>query len=93
MIRFVCICLCLAAAGASWAQGENPLRIGLVSESTAVVPGRPFYLGLHLEHRSGDHTYWKCPGIVGVPTGIEWDLPAGFEAAPIEWPGPQRVFM
>ncbi|HEY2573846.1 MAG TPA: protein-disulfide reductase DsbD domain-containing protein, partial [Verrucomicrobiaceae bacterium] len=72
---------------------ENPLRIDLVSEVSAIVPGQPFYVGLHLEHQPGDHSYWKCPGIVGVPTGIEWQLPAGFEAGPIEWPEPQQVHM
>lgn len=72
---------------------ENPLRIALVSEAVAIAPGAPFYVALHLQHRPGDHTYWKFPGIVGVPTGIEWKLPKGFKAGPIEWPEPRRVMM
>jgi len=72
---------------------ENPLHIELVSGVTAIRPGQPFDVALHLQHPAGYHTYWKFPGIVGVPTGIEWNLPKGFTADPIEWPAPQRVMM
>ncbi|MEM6915475.1 MAG: protein-disulfide reductase DsbD domain-containing protein, partial [Verrucomicrobiota bacterium] len=37
--------------------------------------------------------YWKGPGIVGVPTVIEWDLPDGFAASPLQWPAPEKVDM
>lgn len=72
---------------------ENPLGIELVSEVMAIQPGRPFYVGLHLEHPRGYHTYWKYTGIVGIPTAMEWKLPKGWKAEPIEWPEPERVFM
>ena len=65
----------------------------LVSEVTSIQPGRPFYVGLHLEHPRGYHTYWKYTGIVGIPTAMEWKLPKGWKAEPIEWPEPERVFM
>jgi len=93
MFRTASLCiLWFAFCGFSRAE-ENPLQISLVSEATAITPGQSFYAGLHLQHRPGDHTYWKFPGIVGVPTGIEWKLPEGFKAGPIEWPEPQRVLM
>ncbi len=76
--------------GSAWAQ---PLDVTLVSEVTSIKPGSPFYVGLQLKHAPGYHTYWKFPGIVGVPTGIEWQLPPGFKADEIEWPEPQRVMM
>ncbi len=72
---------------------ENPLSIELVSEVTSIQPGKPFYVGLHLEHPRGYHTYWKYTGIVGIPTAMEWKLPKGWKADPIEWPEPERVFM
>ncbi len=79
---------------APWSRATaNPLRIALVSEVTSIQPGHPFYVGLHLRHPQGYHTYWKFPGIVGVPTGAAWTLPKGFTAGSIEWPEPQRVFM
>lgn len=71
----------------------NPLKIELVSSTTSVQPGRPFYVGLHLQHPPGYHSYWKVPGIVGIPTAIKWDLPPGWKAGEIEWPAPERVMM
>ncbi len=73
--------------------GAEPLEVLLISEVTSIKPGTPFYVGLQLKHAPGYHTYWKFPGIVGVPTGIEWQLPPGFKVDEIEWPEPQRVMM
>ena len=72
---------------------DNPLRIELVTEATSIQPGKPFYVALHLQHSVGYHTYWKMPGIVGVPTDMKWKLPQGWKADAIEWPAPERVFM
>ncbi len=65
----------------------------MVSEVKSITPGEPFYVGLYLQHDPGYHTYWKCPGIVGVPTQIDWKLPAGFEGGELEFPEPERVHM
>ena len=83
----------LCAFTLSIPAAENPLKINLVSEVTSIAPGKPFYAGLHLQHPRGYHTYWKFPGIVGVPTGMEWNLPPGWSAEKIEWPAPERVMM
>jgi len=89
----------LAAVAMTWiiaassCLADNPLKISLVSEVTSIEPGHPFYVGLHLRHPQGYHTYWKFPGIVGVPTGAQWTLPEGFSAGAIEWPAPQAVKM
>lgn len=71
----------------------EPLTIQLVSEVTSVQPGIPFHAGLHLKHAEHYHTYWKFPGIVGVPTDMAWTLPPGWKAEAIEWPAPERVMM
>ena len=85
-----CSILLLAA---SLCRADAPLEVTLVSEVTSIQPGKPFYAGLHLHHGEGYHSYWKCPGIVGVPTGIQWSLPRGFAAGEIEWPEPEPVLM
>lgn len=72
---------------------NDPLQIQLISEVTSIQPGKPFYVGLHLRHKEGYHTYWKFPGVVGVPTNVAWDLPRGWKVGEIEWPEPERVFM
>jgi len=84
--------LSLAAAEPK-ATADPPLQVRLVSENTAIAPGKPFFLGLHLVHPPGTHTYWKHPGIVGLPTTIKWELPPGFTAGDIQWPAPQVVKM
>jgi DsbC/DsbD-like thiol-disulfide interchange protein len=74
-------------------EPNSPLQIALVSEVKAVQPGKPFYAGLHLKHKEGYHTYWKFPGIVGVPVSMVWSLPTGWKAGEIEWPEPEQVHM
>lgn len=81
--------LTLAPTHAS-AQG---LKIQLVSEQTAIVPGKAFTVGLWLQHPEGAHTYWRFPGIVGVPTQMEWQLPPGWTASELIYPEPERTFM
>lgn len=68
-------------------------NVQLVTDVSAIVPGRPFSVGLRLAPMPGHHTYWRGPGIVGVATRIDWNLPEGFSAGPILWPPPSRVLM
>lgn len=74
-------------------SAQTGLKIQLVSEQTAVVPGKPFTVGLYLQHDRGWHTYWRFPGIVGVPTQIKWNLPRGWKAGELIYPEPERTFM
>jgi DsbC/DsbD-like thiol-disulfide interchange protein/cytochrome c biogenesis protein CcdA len=67
------------------------LNSRLVAEQSAVVPGQALRLGLWLQHDPGWHTYWLNPGDSGLPTRIDLELPAGFEAGPIQWPIPERL--
>lgn len=86
-----------ATPGSEPAQATNddagPIKIALVSDSKAVVPGETFTVAIHQELKPGYHTYWRNPGTIGLPTGIEWDLPDGFKAGEIQWPIPQMTKM
>lgn len=75
------------------AQAQRGLKIQLVSEVNAVVPGQPFTIGLWLDHDRGHHTYWRFPGIVGVPTQMKWNLPKGWQAGELIYPEPERTLM
>ncbi len=92
-IQQILITLLLGFVARDALASEEPLKVVLVSEVRSIQPGKPFYVGLHLKHGVGYHTYWKFPGIVGVPTGIVWSLPPGFVAGEIEWPEPESVLM
>jgi thiol:disulfide interchange protein DsbD len=75
------------------AFGQTGLQLQLVSEQSAIVPGKPFTVGLWIQHDRGWHTYWRFPGIVGVPTQMKWDLPKGWKAGPLVYPEPERTLM
>jgi hypothetical protein len=70
----------------------RPDHVGveLVSEATALVPGRSATLGLRFVHEPHWHTYWINPGDSGLATKLSWKLPADFRAGEILWPVPQR---
>jgi thiol:disulfide interchange protein len=82
-------CSVSALAQGTAAAGTH-VAVSLVSETTNVVPGRPFQVALRQEIQPGWHTYWSNPGDGGLPTTINWSLPKGFSAAPILWPTPER---
>ena len=95
MIRALFILLCsLAPLRGDDAGLEGPgLFIDLISENRSVTDGKPFTVGLHIHHFAGFHTYWKNPGMVGLPTSIDWELPEGFTASEMLWPYPQKTHM
>ena len=89
--------LCAASAFAlAAAVPAAPVRTGhveaeLVAAKTALMPGEPLTVALRLGIDKGWHTYWKNPGDSGLPTTLEWKLPDGVKAGPIEWPAPQLL--
>jgi thiol:disulfide interchange protein DsbD len=66
------------------------VRPALYAESASVAPDQTLWLDLHLAITPGWHIYWKNPGDAGLPTTIDWTLPAGFSAGTIAWPAPER---
>jgi thiol:disulfide interchange protein len=86
--RCVCQFFLFAALLVSAARAaDSPVQASLVAAGTSIQPGRPFTVALRLEHAPHWHTYWINPG-TGYPTSLDWTLPAGFKAGPIQWPVP-----
>ena len=56
-----------------------------------VEPGKAVWLGLQLAHQPEWHTYWMNPGDSGLPTQLQWTLPAGVSAGEIAWPVPKKI--
>ncbi|MFL6694261.1 MAG: protein-disulfide reductase DsbD family protein [Ramlibacter sp.] len=56
-----------------------------------VAPGKPVWVGLQLAHQPEWHTYWKNSGDSGLPTQLQWTLPAGVIAGDIAWPVPRKI--
>ncbi|HLI29972.1 MAG TPA: protein-disulfide reductase DsbD domain-containing protein [Terriglobia bacterium] len=99
-VYFICRCAFIAAcllisilAGniAAKAVVGPHTEVDLISERSAIAPGRPFWVGLHFKMEPGWHIYWVNPGDSGEPPAVQWNLPRGFRAGQIEWPAPQRI--
>ena len=74
----------------------NPVRrdhidVELISATTRVEPGQILTVALRLNPDEHWHTYWKNSGDSGLATQIDWVLPEGFKAGPIQWPAPERI--
>lgn len=65
---------------------SSPVEVSLVSETNLIVPGKPFWVALHLKLEPGWHVYGDPPGEAGYPVMLAWNLPEGFTAGSIQWP-------
>ncbi len=72
-------------------QGKELVKAELLADTNAVVPGKPFTVGLLLRMAPGWHTYWKFSGDAGLPTELKWKLPAGWKVGEIQWPIPLKT--
>jgi thiol:disulfide interchange protein DsbD len=81
----------LCTARAQTYEGRELVQASLLADVNAVVPGKPFTVGLLLRMVPNWHTYWKFPGDAGIPTEIKWNLPPGWKIGEIQWPIPLRL--
>jgi thiol:disulfide interchange protein/DsbC/DsbD-like thiol-disulfide interchange protein len=72
-------------------QGKQLVRAELLADTTAIVPGKSFTVGLLLRMAPGWHTYWKFSGDAGLPTELKWKLPLGWKIGDIQWPIPLKT--
>ena len=72
-------------------QGKQLVRTELLADTNAIVPGKPFTVGLLLRMAPGWHTYWKFSGDAGLPTELKWKLPPGWKSGEVQWPIPLKT--
>ena len=65
--------------------------VTLLTESNQVGGEETLLVGLEFNLSPGWHTYWENPGDSGEGASIKWNLPSGFKASTILWPGPKRI--
>jgi thiol:disulfide interchange protein DsbD len=63
----------------------------LILDHQSVRPGDSLTAGIHLTMDADWHTYWVNSGASGMPTAVEWELPKGIMAGPIQWPIPEKL--
>jgi thiol:disulfide interchange protein/DsbC/DsbD-like thiol-disulfide interchange protein len=72
-------------------QGKQLVKAELLADTNAVVPGKPFTVGLLLRMAPAWHTYWKFSGDAGLPSELNWKLPPGWKIGEIQWPIPLKT--
>jgi thiol:disulfide interchange protein len=72
-------------------QGKELVKTELLADTDAIVPGKPFTIGLLLRMAPHWHTYWAFSGDAGLPTELKWKLPSGWKVGEIQWPIPLKT--
>ena len=91
---FVLLALCCLLArnlAAQIYEGRELVKPQLLADTTAIVPGKPFTVGLLLHMVPHWHTYWKFSGDAGLPSEMKWHLPSGWKVGEIQWPIPSKM--
>lgn len=83
--------LATAFAVESGPTQRDHLSVQLVSNVDAAAPGSTIEVGLRLVHEAEWHTYWLNPGDSGLPTKLQWTVPADVVVSDIRWPVPHRM--
>jgi thiol:disulfide interchange protein len=76
--------------------GPGPVKAQLLSAEMgalgpAIAPGGTQVVGLQITLEDKWHVYWVNAGDSGEPPKIEWTLPKGITAGPMQFPAPQRL--
>ena len=84
------------AAGAPAIAASNSadvahLHVQFVVPNASLNPGENSEAGLYFKLEPGWHVYWQNPGDSGEPPHIQWTLPAGITAGPMQFPAPKRL--
>ncbi len=88
MVRFL---VALALGVVSCSAQVAHTRATLLLSADAARPGDTILAGVRLEMDPGWHTYWRNSGASGMPTKIDWQLPAGITTGPTSWPLPEKL--
>lgn len=84
--------LSLGLAIAPARAAPNHMRASLLAEGP-VAPGETVTLALLMQPEAGWHGYWSNPGDAGYGLTLDWTLPAGTTAGPMQFPVPQTLLI
>jgi thiol:disulfide interchange protein len=86
--------LCFAASAAFAASNSADalhLHVQIIAPAAQLSPGASSEAGLYFKLDPGWHVYWQNAGDSGEPPHIQWTLPDGITAGPLQFPAPQRL--
>jgi DsbC/DsbD-like thiol-disulfide interchange protein/cytochrome c biogenesis protein CcdA len=81
--------LVLLAAGP--AAAARHMEVRLAAERPSVAPGSAVTLAFVMRPERGWHGYWRNPGDAGAEPRVQWRLPEGWQAEPLQYPVPGRL--
>jgi thiol:disulfide interchange protein DsbD len=80
----------LPALAANFADALH-VHVELLAPSPSLNRGEASDAGLYFKLEPGWHIYWKNPGDAGLPPQVQWTLPSGITAGPLQFPAPKRL--
>jgi thiol:disulfide interchange protein DsbD len=94
--RLIFVLFFVLAAGSSAravsSSADAPhLQVQLVTPDDMIYPGGANRIGLYFKLEPGWHVYWKNAGDSGEAPRIQWTLPEGVTASPMQFPAPKRL--
>lgn len=94
LLACICTFLCTTALSSHAVSdsAEAPhvdVRLVVVPESLTV--GQSAKAGLYFKLEDGWHVYWQNAGDAGEPPHMDWTLPKGVSAGPLQFPAPRRL--
>ena len=92
-IASIFVLLSPAPAAFAQAPAERHIATQLIAETASPASGSAVTLAIHMVPEPGWHGYWKNPGDSGMEPSVEWTLPAGAAAGPLEYPVPGRLIV
>ncbi|MBM3517644.1 MAG: disulfide bond formation protein DsbD, partial [Alphaproteobacteria bacterium] len=77
------------AATTGW-QSVEFAQARLIAATTGVGQGSAVDLGLHIRLERGWHTYWRTPGMGGLPPRFDWAGSGNLASVSVGFPAPRR---
>ncbi len=87
----VVIVLWPASAALAQAPERRHIATEFIAETDSPAAGSVVSLAIRMTPEPGWHGYWKNPGDSGMEPIVEWTLPPGASAGPLEYPVPGRL--
>ena len=81
----------LVLLGSGDALAKDRMAVSLVPETRSVLPGDNVTLAFVMRPEPGWHGYWRNPGDAGAEPRVQWRLPEGWLAGPLQYPVPDRL--
>src|SRR6202451_2545876 len=89
-LSFLCFAGSAAFAASNSADALH-LHVQIIAPAAQLSPSASSEAGLYCKLDPGWHVYWQNAGDSGEPPHIQWTLPDGITAGPLQFPAPQRL--